>query len=120
MWWGVDQSVFTVHHPERVGACDLELAIDLVERAQRFGVADGGYRLLPAPYPRQPHGPHQTFDGAFGNLGSLAPKLVPYLACAIKAKAGIMDPLDLGAEHVVALRSRRPLAGISKAGSVVW
>ena len=32
---GVDVS--EVDDPQRVGACDLELAIDLVERAQRLG-----------------------------------------------------------------------------------
>jgi hypothetical protein len=113
---GVD--VGEVDDPERVRSCDLELAIDLVERAQSLGVAHGRYRSLPAAYPSQPHGPHQALDGAFGNLGSVTPKLVLDLARAAEIKAGSMGAFDMGAEEIIALRPSRPLAGISKAASM--
>jgi len=95
-----------VDHPQRIRARDLELAIDLVERAQRLWVADGRYRLLPASYPSQPHRPHQPFDSAFGDIYSLAPQLVPNLPGAVEAKAGIMDAPDLIHHLVIAPGTR--------------
>ena len=64
---GPGMDVGKVDHPQSVGPLDAELAIDLVERARRLGVADGRdcllygtgevrLRLSVSPH-AMPHGP---------------------------------------------------------------
>lgn len=109
---GTRRTIGEVDHPQRVGSADAELAAHLVQRAWSLGVADRRNRCLSTPYPCQAHNAHQALDRAFGHFDPLAAHLVPDLARAIETKAGIMDPLDLLPDLVIALRTCWTPAGI--------
>ena len=107
-----------IDHPQCVGPTDLELPIDLVQRARSLAIADRGNRRFPTPYARQPHRAHQPLDGALCHFDALAAHLVPDFARAIEAGTVIMDTFDLIPDLVVAPRTDRPLGGVGKTGCV--
>jgi hypothetical protein len=112
------RTISEVRYPQRIGPADLELAVDLVQRAWGLGVADDRHRRLSPPHASQSHGAHQPLHGALGHIDPFAAHLVPDLAGAIETKAVLVDALDRLAHLVIAPSTSRASAGIGTAGSV--
>jgi hypothetical protein len=113
---GMDVS--EVDHLQPIGPADLELKVDLVQRAGCFGIPDGRHRRLASAHACQVNGAYQALHGALGHFSPLAPDLVPDLAGAIKSKAVLVQVLDRFAHLIFAPRTGRTPAGIGNAGGM--
>jgi len=111
---GVD--VGEIDYPQSVRPIHAKLPVDLVERAWRLGIADGRDRLLPSTNAGQPHCVHQSFDRALGDFNAFAPQLVPDLARAVEADAGLVNAPDLIAHVAIPARTGGTLGRIGKTG----
>jgi len=92
---------------ELVGPLGTELPIDLVQRAWRLGIRNGGPHRLAAAHALQPELAHQALDGATCHRNTFAVELAPDLLDAIDLVVGLPDALHLRQQLCIALGSQR-------------
>lgn len=108
-----------VREPQPVQRRGMELAVDLIERTGCGLVANRGADRLAADSPFKAHFPHQSGDGASGDVEAFPLELPPDLAHAIDAEVLLEDAPHLGLQRLVALPPRRQPGGIVPLGDMV-
>ena len=103
------RDVREVGDPELIRTGGHELAVDEVHRATALtGVGRGD----PGPAPNGPgeaHRAHQARHGATRHADAVPPQLLPDFPGAVDLLVLVIDPLNLDAELIVALRPRGPV-----------
>ena len=103
------RDVREVGDPELIRTGGHELAVDEVHRATALtGVGRGD----PGPAPNGPgeaHRAHQARHGATRPADAVPPQLLPDFPGAVDLLVLVIDPLNLDAELIVALRPRGPV-----------
>lgn len=96
-----------------------ELPVDVIERAWRRLVADGGSQRLAANDALQTHHAHQAGNRAAGDADTLPLHLPPDLSHAIDGEVVVEDTPDHGLERVVPLGAIRQPVGFTPFGDMV-
>jgi hypothetical protein len=100
------------------GRVGHERAVDQIGGTIKSGLRLGGDLPRTAPYrTSQSHIPHHPLDGAPGHVVALATQLPPDLARPIDLEVGVVDPLNLDAQLVIALRACRALRRVLLPGA---
>ncbi len=92
-----------IRNPQLVGPIRLELPVNAVQRAWRFGIADGGAHNLATAHAPQAQAPHQSLDRAAGHGSAFAVHLVPDFVSTIDLHIGLPDTLDLQGQRDITL-----------------
>ena len=112
------RDVREVRDPQLIGTLGVKLPLHRILRELRRGVGDRLAMTLPAHDAAQAIGGHESGDGAARNRPSITQQLPPHFTHAVHAAIPLPHALDLLAQQVVALRTRRTSRRIHRAGGL--